>query len=189
MDDIGMLGDGAGYKDGVIRTMLPALGVNRAGAILEAVIEGAANGGLAPYPVVHFHITLARDIEQARFSDVLFSLNELNTAISGAGFPSFGNFALYMPYGQIYLSYRMPINAEALDAELENVRFFLGTLYNQLDVFSDMVLFIAQGNRKMTIERFMEYVADIKHLDDISERAEKLTKVLEKLESRIPDER
>ena len=177
-EDIEMLGENTQRDNGVIRSMIPHLGVNDTNVIIETLVEGADNGDDLPYPVLRFHITLAKDIEPAKYRDVTYSLNELNTVIDSGEFPSFGGFRLYMPLGQIYMSYRMPINTGNLECELENARFFLGTVFEQMDLFVDMVLYIAEGNDIISIDSYIEYLKEIKDIDNIPERAERLDRLL-----------
>ncbi len=173
--DIEALGTETQFRDGVIRTLISNLGVNEAAAILEADIESIKNGNAAPYRVVRFHITLAKDIREDLFSDVTFSLNQLNNVIAGGDYPSFGCFGLHMPLRQIFLNYSIPINTDVLEAELENVRFFLGTVYEQLDVFIDLVLFIAEGHKGINFEEYLHYLEKIRDVKDIEERVKLLS--------------
>ena len=73
---------------------------------------------------------------------MLAGLNDLNTAISAGAFPSFGCFGYYAPLKQVYLSYRMPVNPDVLNEEYENIRYYLATLYEQLDLFADYIIFL-----------------------------------------------
>ena len=180
--DIEMIGEDTVRENGVIRSMVSHLGVNDTNVILETLIEGAYNGDELPYPVLRFHITIAKDIEPENFRNVTYALNELNTVIDSGEFPSFGGFGLYMPLGQIYMSYRMPINIGNLEGELENARFFLGTVFEQMDLFADMVLYIAEGNDLASMDRYAEYLRNITDISDLEERAKKLSEYLENIE-------
>ncbi len=180
-EDIEKLCDNTSFDGTVIRGMLTELGVSRANAILESVMEGSRNGNARPYPVLRFHITLAKNVDPEIFERVAYNLNQLNIVVAGMEYPSLGNFCLFMPKGQIFMVYRMPVNEECLEKELENVRYYLGTLYEQLDIFADMILFIAEGKREMTMDDYLDYLSSLENIDDIEERAEKLQKKLEDL--------
>lgn len=179
--DVGSLCEETDVKDDVIRGMLTNLGVGGSAAILEVCLEGAQNGSDLPYPVLRFHITLAKDIDKELYKDVTFALNQLNTVIASGEYPSIGNFCLYMPLGQIFMSYRMPINTDCLEGEVENVRFFLGTVYEQLDIFADMVMFIANGNELVTMDEYLRYLKTIQDFENLEERAKKLADIVDKL--------
>lgn len=179
--DMDMMGEDTETSGGVIRTMLTGLGVNGTNAIMEALVEAEENGDDLPYPVIRFHITLAKDIDQVNFRNVTYTLNQLNNVIASGEYPSFGNFALYMPLGQIFLTYRMPINIGALDADYENVRFFLATVFDQLDIFADMILYISEGYNELTVEQYMEYLKSVEDWNNLQERADRLSKLIEGL--------
>lgn len=180
-EDIEKFCDNTSFDGMVIRGVLTDLGVSGTGAILECVMEGSKNGTAKPYPVLRFHITLAKNIEPEIFEKVTYNLNQLNTVVAGMDYPSLGNFCLYMPKGQIFMVYRMPVNEECLDKELENARYYLGTIYEQLDLFADMILYIAEGKSDMTMDDYLDYLSSLEDIYDIDERAEKLQKKLEDL--------
>ncbi len=159
------------YEKGVMRAMVHNLGVSNSSAILEVVFEGLDNGNDLPYPALYFHFTLAKDIEAENYGKVAALLCELNTAITLGDFKSFGSFGLYQPLGQIYYSYRMPINAGALLAETENVRYFLATTVDNLEIFNDLVLYVSDGREEMTLDKYLEYLKKTEDLNTIEERA------------------
>ncbi len=160
--------------EGILRSFPEHLGVSDTTVLCEAAFET----GIGPdpaFPVLHFHVTLAQKIPESFVPGVVMGLNDLNTAISAGGFPAFGCFGYYPPLKQIYLSYRIPINEKALDEELVNVRIYLGSLRDQLDLFSDYILFLCESPDTITLEAYMDY------LDSVSDRNE-LKKFLEELE-------
>ena len=164
------------YED-VLRSVCTHLGVSDAGAIVEAAFEAGFNPD-APYPVLHFHTTLAQKIDEEKIPGILKGINELNTVISAGAFPSFGCFGFYAPLSQIYLSYRMPVNPEVLEAEFENARFYLGSLYEELDLFTDFIMFLCNDPENLTIDAYMDYLDTIADLDNIEARLEFLEKVV-----------
>lgn len=168
-------------KGEVIRSLVEHLGVTDSSVIFEAAVEAGLNPD-TPYPVLHFHTTLAQKIDEELVPGVVMGLNKLNTVISAGAFPAFGCFGYYEPLKQVYLSYRMPISTEALDAERENVRFYLGSLYDQLDIFVDFILFLCDDPERMTLEDYMDYLDTIADLNNIEARIEALEKYLEQLE-------
>jgi len=173
-------------KSGVIRSLPGNLGVTAANVIFEAAMEEGFNPE-NPYPVLHFHVTLAKDIEDSIVSKVLEGLNELNTTISAGSFPGFGCFGYYPPLRQVYLSYRMPINPDALDKDFDNVLYYLGTLYEQLDIFVDFVLFLCDDPEKISLKDYMNYLDSIADLNNMEERINELEKRFEELEKETKD--
>ncbi len=163
---------------GVLRSVCEHLGVVDSTVIIEAVLESGLNPEEAPYPVLHFHSTLAHNIPEENLHEILFSISQLNDVINAGSFPAFGCFSYYPPLGQLYLSYRMPVNIEVLDAELVNVRYYLGTLYEQLDIFTDFVIFICEVPGHLNIRDYMEYLDTIADIDDAMEKAETLEKLI-----------
>ena len=168
---------------GVLRSLPDHLGVLDTGAILEAAFEPGINPE-APYPVLHFHVTLAKGIDDSIVPGVLAGLNDLNTAISAGAFPSFGCFGYYAPLKQIYLSYRMPINPDVLDEEFENIRYYLATLYEQLDLFADYIIFLCDDPDRMTCGDYMDYLDSIADLTNLEARIDALEKHVEELEKK-----
>ena len=164
------------YK-GVIRSLPEHLGVSNTSAVVEASFETGMNPEIL-YPVLHFHVTLAQKIDVSLVPGILSGLNDLNTAISAGAFPSFGCFGYYPPLGQIYLSYRMPINDEHFDTELKNV------LCEVLDLFADYILFLCDDPGHLTLDDYMRYLDAVTDLNDLEYRLDELEKIL----NRIPDE-
>ncbi|MCR5788959.1 MAG: hypothetical protein K6G83_03645 [Lachnospiraceae bacterium] len=154
---------------GVLRSMARNLGVSGTDVIFEAAMEDGFYPDM-PYPILHFHATLAQRIEEEKLPGILTGLNSLNTVISTGAFPSFGCFGYYAPLRQVYLSYRMPVNPMALDAALEDAQFYLGTLGEQLDLFADFILFLCDDPDRITIEAYMDYLDSIADLNDLQER-------------------
>ncbi|MCR4655104.1 MAG: hypothetical protein K5770_02575 [Lachnospiraceae bacterium] len=160
------------------RSMAEHLGVTGVGAIVEAVLTGGINKEM-PYPVLHFHVTLARNVPEAAEQNIYRSLNELNNVISVGEYPSFGNFAYYPRLRQIYLSYRLPLNAETPEAELINIKYYLEVLYEQLDLFADFIIFLCDNDGRMVpMEEYIDYLSQLSDINDIEERIDLL---LEKL--------
>ncbi len=171
-------------EGGVIRGMAEHFGVNDSAIIVEAAIEAMDNGEDYPYPVVHFNFTMAKEIEPEHFGKIAELLNDLNVVFQTGDFPSFGNFCLYKPYGQVFYGYKMPINIGALEGEQENIKFFFATVFDQLDLFVDLVLYVAQGDVELTLEDYLAYLKGLKDLYDLQERADKLEEMLRELESK-----
>ncbi len=155
--------------DGVLRARAGNLGVVNAQVIVEVMLEGGLREE-APYGVLHFHTTLAEKIPEDAVADLLISLNGLNHVINAGSFPGFGCFCYYEPLSQVYLSYRLPVNLNQIEAEYDNIRYYLGCLYDQLDVFVDFIMFAIANPGGMTIEDFMEYLDMVSDLDDIEGR-------------------
>ena len=169
---------------GVLRALGDHFGVNDSSIIIEAAIEAMENGEDYPYPVVHFNFTMAKDIEPENYGAVAQLLNDLNVVFQTGEYPSFGNFCLYKPLGQIFYGYRMPINIGASEGEQENIKFFIATVFDQLDLFVDLVLYVAQGDVELTLEDYLAYLKGINDLYDLREKADKLAEMLNEIESR-----
>ena len=120
-------------NDGVLRARAEHMGVTDATAIVDVMLEGGVREE-APYGVLHFHTTFAENIPEESLADLLIALNGLNHVISAGAFPGFGTFAYYDPLKQVYLSYRMPVNLNQIEAEYDNIRYYLGCLYDQMDL-------------------------------------------------------
>ena len=187
-EDLEMLCGECRNNEGVLRTMAYNLGVNNSAAIVEAAVEGMPNGDDAPYPAIHFNITLAKDVDPEYYGNVAQVLNDINVITSSGVYPSFGNFCLYKPLGQIYYNYRIPVNVGAFDAERENLRFFLATVFEQLDMFVDLVLFASQGNESLTIEAYLDYLDKVDDLNNIDQRIELLKQTLDEIEKELKKE-
>lgn len=181
-EDMEMICGECTENEGVLRAIAENLGVSGAAAVVEAAIEGMSNGDDNPYPVVHFNLTLARDIEPEYFGGIAQILNDINVVIQSGGYPSFGSFCLYKPLSQIFYGYRLPINVGSLETERENIRFFLATVFDQLDIFIDLVLFACQGNVNLTIEEYLDYLKKVDDLNNIDERIRALQAKLEELD-------
>ena len=179
--DIESLCGECSYENGIMRAMVNNLGVSGSSAILEVVMQGMENGEDLPYPALYFHFTLAKEIEKENFSRVSSLLCELNTAITLGDFKSFGSFGLYHPLGQIYYSYRIPINVGALDKELENVRFFLATSFDQLDIFDDLVLYVADGRDELTLDKYMDFLKRLDNISNFEERTAAFIKLVDEI--------
>ena len=169
-------------NDGVLRARLNNMGVVNATVIVDVMLEGGISED-APYGVLHFHNTLAQDIPEEALANLLISLNGLNHIINAGAFPGFGCFCYYEPLNQVYLSYRMPVNLNNIEAEYDNIRYYLGTLYEQLDVFVDFIIFAASNPEGMDITDYMDYLDEVADLNDYQERLKAyedlLTKVME----------
>ena len=170
------------YK-GVLRSLPEHLGVSNTGAIFEASLEMGPDPD-NPYPVVHFHITLAQKVEDEKVPGILSALNDLNTAISAGAFPCFGCFGYYAPLRQIYMSYRMPLNKDALDADFVNVKYYLEEVTYLLDLFADYILFICDDPGSVTLEAYMNYLDSVADLNDLESRLDMLEETLEQFEDK-----
>ena len=150
--------------------MIEHIGVLDTNAILEMVLEGGIREEV-PFPSLQFHLTLVQNIEADVEANMLISLNSLNHVIAAGAFPSFGNFVYYMPLRQVYLSYRMPVNPEDFDAAITDMRYILGVLYEQLDLFMDFILYAANSPDGVSIDDYMDYLDEVADLDDIIARS------------------
>lgn len=169
---------------GVLRALAEHFGVNDSSVIIEAAIEAMENGEDYPYPVVHFNFTMAKDIEPESYGKIAELLNDINVVFQTGEYPSFGNFCLYKPLGQIFYGYKMPINIGALEGEQENIKFFIATVLDQLDLFVDLVLYVAQGDVNLTLEDYLNYLNGLNDLYDLQEKAEKLEEMIKEIENR-----
>ena len=156
-------------QDGVLRARANNLGVVNGQAIVEVMLEGGLREE-APYGVLHFHTTLAENIPEEALADLLISLNGLNHVINAGAFPGFGSFCYYEPLEQVYLSYRMPINLLQIEAEYDNIRYYLGMLYEQLDMFEDFIMFAINNPGGMTISDYMGYLDEVSDINDVEAR-------------------
>ena len=156
-------------NDGVLRAHVEHLGVTDADALVDVALEGGLREE-APYGVLHFHTTFAEHIPEEALADLLISLNGLNHVISAGAFPGFGTFAYYDPLEQVYLSYRMPVNLNQIEAEYDNIRYYLGCLYEQMDLFMDFIMFSIVNPGGMSIVDYMDYLDEVADLDDVEER-------------------
>ena len=156
-------------QDGVLRARAENLGVVNGKAIVEVMLEGGLREE-APYGVLHFHTTLAENIPEEALADLLISLNGLNHVINAGAFPGFGAFCYYEPLEQVYLSYRMPVNLLQIEAEYDNIRYYLGMLYDQLDMFEDFIMFAINNPGGMTIADYMRYLDEVSDINDIEGR-------------------
>lgn len=156
-------------QDGVLRARANNLGVVNGQAIVEVMLEGGLREE-APYGVLHFHTTLAENIPEEALADLLISLNGLNHVINAGAFPGFGSFCYYEPLEQVYLSYRMPVNLLQIEAEYDNIRYYLGMLYEQLDMFEDFIMFAINNPGGMTISDYMGYLDEVSDINDVEAR-------------------
>lgn len=156
-------------EDGVLRSVAEHMGVVNADVMVEVALEGGIREE-APYGVLHFHTTLAENIPEDALADLLISLNALNHVINAGAYPAFGSFVYYDPLAQVYLSYRMPINLNQIDADYDNIRYYLGALYDQLDLFVDFIMFCIANPGGMSIGDYMEYLDAVSDLDSLEER-------------------
>ncbi|MBE5913407.1 MAG: hypothetical protein E7274_05055 [Pseudobutyrivibrio ruminis] len=156
-------------NDGVLRSRVNHLGVTDAAAIVDVMLEGGLREE-APYGVLHFHTTFAENVPEESLADLLIALNGLNHVVSAGAFPGFGTFAYYDPLEQIYLSYRMPVNLNQIEAEYDNIRYYLGCLYEQMDLFMDFLMFTIVNPGAMTIGDYMEYLDEMSDINNLEER-------------------
>ncbi len=167
-------------NDGVLRARLSNMGVVDSQVIVDVMLEGGITED-APYGVLHFHHTLAHNIPEEAIPNLLISLNSLNHIINAGPFPGFGCFAYYEPLNQVYLSYRMPVNLNQIEAEYDNIRYYLGTLYEQLDLFVDFIMFAASSPEGMDITDYMDYLDEVADLNDMQKRLDSYEALLEKV--------
>ena len=167
-------------NDGVLRARLSNMGVVDSQVIVDVMLEGGITED-APYGVLHFHHTLAHNIPEEAIPNLLISLNSLNHIINAGPFPGFGCFAYYEPLNQVYLSYRMPVNLNQIEAEYDNIRYYLVTLYEQLDLFVDFIMFAASSPEGMDITDYMDYLDEVADLNDMQKRLDSYEALLEKV--------
>ncbi len=170
--------------NGILRSMAEHMGVTDVGALVEIALEngGDSLGGDFLFPVVNFHLTLATDIEDEVIPNLLISLNALNHEISAGAFPSLGTFVYYPPLNQVYLSYRLPVCAEGdIETNLTNIRFVFSLLYEQLDLFMDLIIFTVNSLEGITIGEYMEYLDEVSDLNDLTARSEVLKQHFDQL--------
>ena len=173
---------------GILRSIADHLGVTDTNAIVDVVLEPGMDKK-APYPVLHFMVTMAKDIEDKDAGRIAIALNELNHIIAAGDYPSFGAFAYYPRLHQIFLSYRLPVNPEVAEDEIINIRYYFGTLYNQLDIFADFIMFLTDtGGRTIDLDDYIEYLQSVEDLDDIEARAKALSERLDKAEAEMKKE-
>lgn len=177
MEQMETLFGGCSRYKGLLRSVPEHLGVSDTGVIFEAAMEAGLSPDV-PYPVLHFHATLAQRIEEKHVPGILAGLNDLNTVISAGAFPSFGCFGYYAPLRQVYLSYRMPVNLKAFDADFENACFYLDSLYEQLDIFADFILFLCDDPDRMTLDDYMGYLDGIADINNMEERIKRLDRMV-----------
>ena len=156
-------------NDGVLRARVDNIGVLGAQVIVEAMLEGGLREE-APYGVLHIHTTIAQNVPEESLADLLISLNTLNHVISAGAYPGFGCFSYYEPLNQVYLSYRMPVNLTQIEADFDNIRYYMAVLYEQLDVFTDFIMFTLTNPGSMDINDYMSYLDEVADLDDLEER-------------------
>ncbi|MCR5487030.1 MAG: hypothetical protein K6F35_05810 [Lachnospiraceae bacterium] len=173
-------------RNGVLRALAEHLGVTDANVIFELAVEPGLHEA-SPYPILHFHCTLAEKVKKADVPEIVMALNELNTCTAVGAFPSFGSFGYYAPLQQIYHTYRMPFNPDHLEAELTNVQYFLGALVEQLDIFTDYILFICDHPRDLSLESYMGYLDSVSDLMDLQERLTQFEKLLDEKEKEYRD--
>ena len=166
--------EGVKDNDGALRSMAKHLGITDANAIVEALLEGGLNEEM-PYPVLHFHITLAHNVPEDSVDALISSLNDLNNVVSVGEHPCLGHFAYYPRLKQVYLTYRLPVNPNAPEDELVNIKYYFGVLYEQLDLFTDYIMMLCDsGGEALSMEEYIDYLSEIQDLNDIEERIELL---------------
>ena len=112
------------------------------------------------------------------------AVNELNNVISVGEFPAFGAFCYYPKLHQIFLNYRLPVNPAVPEEETVNIRYYIATLYQQLDVFADFIMFICDTKgRTLELDDYIDYLKSVDDIDDLQERTRALEEYLEKVES------
>ena len=165
-------------NSGVYRSVIEHVGVLDTNAILEIAPENGVRDEV-PYPSLQFHLTLAQDVDEDVEANLLISLNSLNHVIAAGAFPSFGTFVYYMPLRQVYLSYRMPVNPDDIDAAITDMRYILAVLYEQLDLFMDFILYTVSSPEGISIDDYMDYLDEVSDLDDIITRSNLLLQMIE----------
>ena len=64
----------------------------------------------------------------------------------------------------------MPVNLLQIEAEYDNIRYYLGMLYDQLDMFEDFIMFAINNPGGMTIADYMGYLDEVSDINDIEGR-------------------
>lgn len=160
---------------GTYRFTVSDLGAVRGDAVVEMVLEAGLRRD-KPYPILCFTTTLYSDLHPAYENVILDKLNELNTAMATGLFPAFGSFGMLKSRRQIYMCYRMPVNAKKPEAAMEDIRYFLAALYDELDLLIDFVYFICEEPGASDVEQFLQYVRQAMRIDDIDSRRDALEK-------------
>ena len=156
--------------NGVIRAVTGPLGITNVHAIVDILPEMGMNPNI-PYPVVHFVITLAKDIPQEYESSIKATLQDLNLELAIGRYPAFGCFCYESQRRQIFLDYRLPVNSDAPEKEMANLRYYFGTLYEELDLFADFIMYICDNEGRMpTLDKYLDYLDMIVDIDDYEER-------------------
>ena len=82
------------------------------------------------------------------------------------------------------MSYRMPLNKDALDADFVNVKYYLEEVTYLLDLFADYILFICDDPGSVTLEAYMNYLDIVADLNDLESRLDMLEETLEQFEDK-----
>ena len=176
--------------NGVLRCVARNMGVVNIQVVVDVAMEGGLNER-APYGLLHFHTTMAENIPDEVLPDLLISLNGLNHVINAGAMPGFGCFCYYEPLKQVYLSYRMPVNLNNIEAEYDNIRYYLACLYDQMDIFADFLMFTIVNPGGMTISDYMDYLDNVSDLNELTERMnvleQEFLKAADKIESGSED--
>ncbi len=173
--------DGYTEHNGIIRAMVGPVGVTGVHAIIDTVMENGFHPEV-PYAVLHFLVTLAKDIPEELEDEIKRSLHDLNRAIATGQYPAFGCFCYEPAVKQIFLDYRLPVNPTDPDAELENIAYYYGTLYDTLDLFADFIMFLCDNKGKMpSLDEYLTYLDEIADFDDYKERARLLKEQIKDL--------
>lgn len=151
-----IFGDGQ-YEEDSYRIVVDDLGLFEGCAIVEALFENGLYAE-APYPVMHFHVTITDNVPEENFDKLKRGISELNNAIAMGEFKALGMFGLYEPFGQVYLTYRLPCNIDMLEEELFNVKYFLGSLYEELDLFVDYFFFLINAQEEISLDDYMGFL-------------------------------
>ncbi len=176
-----------GFKehDGFLRAIAGPLGVTGVYALVDVALEPGVNER-APYPVLHFVVTLAKDIQEENSEKIRLSLEDLNLAIAAGPHPSFGSFCYSPSLGQIFLSYLLPINPDVAEGELSNIMYYFGALYEELDLYADFIMLLCEeGGTMPGLPDYLDYLDDIIDFDDYEARAELLDKRISSVQEKI----
>ncbi len=180
--------DGVTEKDGVYRSMAEHLGVTDVSAVVEVALEGGVNEDIA-YPILHFLVTVAGNIPEEYENKLTYSLNVLNNVIAVGEFPSFGNFCYYPALHQIYLNYRLPVSPGSPDGEIDNIRYYFGVLYEELDAFVDYIMFLCDNEGESPdLDAYLKYLKEIDDWNDIEARARNLSALFDDLKERMKEQ-
>ncbi len=162
--------DGVEERDLIMRSLAEHMGVTDVSVIVDVAFESGFRNA-TEYPLLHFLVTVAQNVPEALVDNIKASLNDLNTVLAVGGFPSFGAFTYYPRLNQIFLSYRLPVNPTSPEEEIPNIRYYLGVLVQELDMFVDFIMFLCDEDGNLPdLDTYLDYLNEVQDPDDLEER-------------------